>query len=83
MYTYTPETNRWIKIQYTTNGKPFFYHKGRRIPMRLVICAHHNPWISETVFPDFIHGYYAEDIFNPLFLQINNTGEAVKIYVRK
>ncbi len=76
---FTPETNRWIKIHYTQNGKPFFYHKGKRISMKFVVRTHHNPWIGD-VFPDYIHGYYALDYFNPLFVQINGTGEAVKVY---
>lgn len=74
------ETNRWIKIQYTLKGKPFFYHNGRRIPMGLIVRTHNNPWLSEKAFPDYIHGYKADDYFNPLFIEINRTGEAVKVY---
>ncbi len=81
MNNYVAETNRWLKIQYTTNGKPFFYHKGRRIPMGMVVRTHHNPWISETAFPEYIDGYFAEDVFNPLFIQINKSGVAVKVFV--
>ena len=78
---YKAETNRWVKIQYTRNGKPFFFHKGKRISMNLVVKCHNNPWIGEGNFPDHIHGYYAEDVFNPLFVQVNNNGTAVKVFI--
>ena len=83
MTMYKAETNRWVKIQYTMKGNAFFYHKGRRIPMNKVIRCHNNPWIGEGNFPEHIHGYYAENIFNPLFVQINKTGEAVKVFVQQ
>lgn len=78
---YKAETNRWLKIQYTQKGKPFFYHKGRRISMGMVVRTHNSPWISETAFPYYIHGYFADDIFNPLFIQISKSGTAVKVFV--
>ena len=83
MTMYKAETNRWVKIQYTMKGNAFFYHKGRRIPMRKVIRCHNNPWLGEGNFPKYIYGYYAENIFNPLFIQVNKTNEAVKVFVQQ
>ena len=78
---YKPETNRWIKIQTTTRGKAFFYHHGKRISMSLIIKCHRNPWIGgEGIFPEFIHGYKVDEYYNPLFVEINSTGTAVKVY---
>lgn len=74
------ETNRWIKIQYTRKGNPFFYHKGKRISFHLIVSCHNNPWLGTTHFPDYIHGYKADEYFNPMFIEINRTGTAVKVY---
>lgn len=77
---YKAETNRWIKIQFTTRGKAFFYHNGERISMALIVECHNNPWIGEGNFPDFIHGYKVDEYWNPMFIQVNNSGTAVKVY---
>lgn len=76
---YKAETNRWIKIQTTLKGKAFFYHKGKRVPVALVIKCN-TPWIGERKFPDHIHGYYAPDYWDPMFVQFNGNGTAVKIW---
>ena len=78
---FKPITNRWIKIKHTASGHPYFNYHGRRVRMDHVIRTHNNPWISD-VYPEYIHGYEAENYFDPFYIQIREDGGAVKIYTR-
>lgn len=43
------------------------------------IRVHNNSW-SGIDAPEYIHGYDATDIFHPLFIEIDNMGEQVRVY---
>lgn len=75
--------NRWIKINETVNGKPYFQHNGKRYRLDDFIRCHDNPWIGNGNFPSYIHGYYAHEYYNPIFIEISPRGDAVKIYTEK
>ena len=70
--------NRWIKIRYTFGGNPYFIHKGKRYNLNDFIRVHNNMWISGN-FPDYIHEM-SQDYFNPVFIQISNSNDAVKVW---
>lgn len=43
------------------------------------IRCHNNSW-SGIDAPNYIHGYDSTNIYNPLFVEINDSGEAVRLY---
>jgi len=43
------------------------------------VRAHNNPW-GNIDAPDYIHGYDATNICRPLFIEINNSGDEVRLY---
>ena len=68
--------NRWIKVN-TDNGS--FRHNGKRYHLDDFVRCHNNPWNSGN-FPSYIHGYYAHEYYNPMYIEISKGGDAVKIY---
>lgn len=72
--------NRWIKVNYTLNGKPYFKHKGKRYYLDDFIRCHDNPWIGTSHYPSYIHGYYAHEYYHPMYIEISKGGDAVKVY---
>ena len=72
--------NRWIKVNRTLNGKPYFKHKGKRYYLDDFIRCHDNPWIGTSHYPSYIHGYYAREYYHPMYIEIERRGEAVKVY---
>lgn len=75
--TYTTN-NRWHKIYDVPN--PYFIYKGKRYHLSDFIPTHNNPWV-EDVYPEYIHGYYVHEYWNPMFIHEN--GNAVKVYTLK
>lgn len=71
--------NRWIKVNYDTKGNAYFRHNNKRYNLSDFIRCYNNPWNGGN-FPSYIHGYYAHDYYNPMYIEFSNTGEAVKIY---
>lgn len=70
MKEYTNEDN-WIQGGFEYNGD--FYWLSN------FVRAHNNPW-GEIDCPGFIHGYDATNIFRPLFVEISDSGDAVRLY---
>ena len=56
----------------------FEYEGGVHYLSDFVRC-HNNPW-GGIDSPDYIHGYDSTNIYNPLFVEISDSGEAVRLY---
>ena len=82
--TYTRESRR-IRIDYTPAGDPFFRHAGRRYKLddfMRINCMSWEPTEikaadGETVY---ICGHEAEVYYKPLFIEIDDAGETVRLY---
>ena len=85
----------WLEIEYKeitdemkeyTNEEDWiqagFYYKGEFHWLSDFVRAHNNPWSGINV-PDYIHGYDATNIFMPLFVEISDCGDAVRLYNHK
>ena len=70
MKEYTDEDDYW---------QPGFELNGEFRFLSDFIRVHNNPW-SGIDAPDYIHGYDSTNIFHPLFIEINDCGEAVRVY---
>lgn len=78
--------SRWVKIDYTPSGSPFFRHNNRRYhldnfirlgsfcsaPMEPITAAD-----GETVT---LNGYEIDSYYKTLFIEISDGGEAVRVY---
>jgi len=82
----------WLEIQYREiteemreymddeeSIQPGFEFEGGFHYLSDFVRTHNNPWGGLDV-PDYIHGYDATNIYNPLFIEIDNGGEAVRVY---
>ena len=90
--TYT-RVSRWIKINYTIprrdedESKPFFRHDGKRCFLDDFLRTG-SPWsagiTSEITAADGeavnLAGYEADVYYKPLFVEIDEGGEAVRLY---
>lgn len=72
MKEYTDEEDYW---------QPGFEFEGGFYYLSDFVRAHNNPWGNITA-PDYIHGYDGTDWFNPMFIEIDDGGEAVRLYTR-
>ena len=70
MKEYTDEEDYW---------QPGFEWDGEFRFLSDFIRAHNNPW-GNIDAPDYIHGYDSTNIFRPLFIEISNSGDAVRLY---
>lgn len=43
------------------------------------VRCHNNPW-GNIDCPEYIHGYDATNIFRPLFVEISDSGDTVRLY---
>lgn len=60
-------------------GKISFEWRGERYYLDNFIRAHDNPYIGGN-FPEYIHGFEAENYFNPIFIEIVDGGESLNVY---
>lgn len=70
------------KKEYTEEinwNQPCFYYNEEYWWLSDFIRCHGNPWGNMDV-PDYIHGYDANNYFNPIFIQISDSGDFVKIF---
>lgn len=70
MKAYTKEEDYW---------QPGFEYEGNFNYLSDFIRCHNNPW-SGIDCPDYIHGYDSTDIYRPLFVEISDSGDAVRLY---
>jgi len=90
--TYTEKytrVSRWIKIDYTPteNARPFFRHDNKRYylddflrtgsPWSAGIASEIKAADGETVI---LAGYEAEQYYKPLFVELDEAGEAARLY---
>ena len=86
-YIYKKLNEDPIEIEYVEDEheaendyKPSFWFYNRRYFLDNFIRTHNNPWSGGfTECPEYIHGYEADNYFNPLFIEIVG-GEAVNVY---
>ena len=84
--TYTRKS-RYIMIRYNTAGNPFFIFQGRRYYLDNFLRTS-NAWTgtaSEEITANDgekirLAGYQAETFYKPLFIEIDEGGEAVRVY---
>lgn len=86
MSEYKKLNEDWIEIEYVEDEheeendfKPSFWWNNQRYFLDNFIRTHNNPWVSDN-FPDYIHAYEAEVYHNPLFIELNESGEAVNVF---
>ena len=58
--------------------QPSFWWNNRRYYLDDFIRCHNNPWVGGE-FPEHIHGYEADNYWNPLFIELIGD-EFVNIY---
>ena len=82
----TPRSDLWYYAEQDEDGKhgcvDYFRFNGRKYAVNQFI-SRWSPWGGgcETL-PDFICGYDADgDIYNPLLLELNDEGNAVRLYL--
>lgn len=68
-----------IDIVYDLDGRAYFEWDKRNYHLDNFIRTHHNPWIGGN-FPEYIHGYEADNYYNPLFIELISD-EAVNVYM--
>ena len=81
--------SRWIQVKYTIkDGNPYFefrkqrYHLGNvKTNCPIILRCRNNMWsaFNNEELPNYIHGYSSES-YNPIFVEISDSGEAVRIY---
>ena len=84
--TYTRE-GTWKRIYYTITGKPFFRHHNKRYHLDDFLSTG-TPWtagITDAVKSAdgeavTLAGYEAETYYKPLFIEIDASGEGVRVY---
>lgn len=86
MTTYKKESD-WIEIEYVEDEheeendfKPSFWFENKRHFLDNFLRTHNNPWGGISDCPDYIHGYEADNYWNPIFIEIANSGDAVRVY---
>lgn len=72
----------WIEIDYVEDGqesnRPSFVFEGNRHFLDMFIKCH-IPWCNMNV-PEYIHAYEAGNYYKPLFIEISDNGEEVRLY---
>ena len=80
--------SRWIEVKYTLKGNPYFDFRKRRYHLGnvnttcpVLLRCRNNMWsaFNNDELPSYIHGYSSES-YNPIFVEISDSGEAVRIY---
>ena len=46
------------------------------------VRTHNNPW-GNIDCPDYIHGYDSTNIFNPMFIELADSGDCARLYKHK
>ena len=71
MKEYTSEEDYW---------QPCFKWKGETLWASDFIRCHNNGWSGMEDAPDYIHGYQKDTYYYPLFIEIDDYGECVRLY---
>lgn len=80
----------WIAIEYVEDEhdenrdfEPSFWFENRRYFLNDFVRCHNNPFIGCADFPEYIHAYEANEYYNPLFIELDDSGECVNVYREK
>ena len=84
---YTKLNEEPIEIEYVSDPddsseewQPSFLFDDKRWLLRDFVRTHNNPWGGINDCPEYIHGYYAHDCWNPYFIGLVGGDEAVDVY---
>ena len=61
---------------------PSFWWNNRRYYLQDFIRCHNNPWVVCYGFPEYIHGYEADNYVNPLYIELIGS-DFVNVYEEK
>lgn len=86
--TYTERytrASRWMKVDYTLSGRPFFRHNGRRYHLdnftRVELAAYGSGTITaEDGEQVVLEGFESDRYYKPLFVEFGDGCEAVRVY---
>ena len=87
------QKSEWIEIEYREIPdemkeyvkneedwwRPCFYYNEEYWWLSNFLLCHGSPW-GEVDVPDYIHGYDSNNYYNPIYIQVSESGEFVKIY---
>lgn len=86
MAEYVKQNEDWIEIEYVEDEhdeerdfQPSFWWNNRRYYLDDFLRCHNNPWVSDN-FPEYIHGYEANEYYHPLFIEIADSGDCLNVY---
>ena len=75
MYEFTAISD-WINI---TNSESFQF-KDNTYQLSDFVKIHNNPWVSFEGVPDHIHAMHASETHDPIYLELSESGEQVRLY---
>ena len=86
MMDYVKLNEEPIEIEYVEDEhdeerdfQPSFWFENRRYFLNDFMRTHNNPWIGDN-YPDYIHGYEADEYYHPLFIELVGGDVAVNVY---
>lgn len=78
--------SRWIKINFTLSGVPFFTYDGHRYKLdNFIRCDYFASCCASEVISDkgekiTLAGYQGDVYYKPYFIEIDSAGESVRVY---
>ena len=63
-----------------TEFRDVFYFEQTPYYIDDFVRVHNSAWIDDTDYPDYIHGMEIGPIDNPLFIEVDDRGESVRVY---
>ena len=82
----------WLEVEYRENSdgsqncpegedslQPCFYYNEAWHYLSDFYRCHDNPWGNVNV-PEYIHGYDMKNYWSPIYIQVNDSGDFVKVY---
>ena len=76
----------WIEIEYMEvedeeDLVPAFMYNDRQYLLRNFLRCHNNAWGGISYAPEYIHGYDCTNYWTPIFIEISDSGDCVRVYV--
>lgn len=86
MSEYKKMNDEPIEIEYVEDEhekvndfKASFWWNNRRYFLENFLRIHNNPWVGGE-WPEYIHGYEANEYYHPLFVELVGDNQAVNVY---
>lgn len=86
------QKSEWIEVEYREITdvmkeytakedwmQPCFYYNEEYHWLSDFMKCHGNPW-GDVDVPENIHGYDAKNYWNPIYIEVNDSGDFVKVY---